>query len=249
MGLWIAPTACIAAMLAPFGLAGPVLRVMGHGIEQVLGVAHWVAGLPGAVQPVMAAPGAALGLLALGGLWLALWRGPWRFGGPVAVVAGLWLWANAPPRPDVLIAPDVRLVGVLGSEGRSLDHATAQGFAARTWLRRDGDAATQAEAASRPGLTRRRGRLSASINAGWRLEVFWSRKIRLGDLQRACRAKVVVIARYGPALDGPCRYFGKRALARGGALALSVRDGALVVRHARDPAKRRLWGARSRKRR
>ena len=101
-------------MLAPLGLEPLALRAMGLGIELVLDIAHWVADLPGAVRPVRAAPDVVLGLVAFGGLWLALWRGWWRFGGIGAIAAGLVLWADAPPRPDVLIAPGVRLVGVLG---------------------------------------------------------------------------------------------------------------------------------------
>ena len=109
MGFWIAPAACLAAVLAPLGLADLPLQAMGLGIEQVLWTAHQIADLPGAVQPVRAAPVAVLGLIALGGLWLALVNGRWRLLGLAGLGAGLVLWSTAPPRPDVLVAPQVGL--------------------------------------------------------------------------------------------------------------------------------------------
>ncbi|HET7410708.1 MAG TPA: ComEC/Rec2 family competence protein, partial [Paracoccaceae bacterium] len=105
MGVWLAPAAGVAAILAPFGLAEPALRVMGLGIEVIMEVAYMVASLPGADQPVRAAPPVVLGVIALGGLWLSLWRGRLRLAGAAAVVAGLVMWSSAPPRPDLLVAP------------------------------------------------------------------------------------------------------------------------------------------------
>ncbi len=104
MSVWITPTACMAGLLAPFGLAEPALRAMGMGIEQILVIAHWVAGLPGADQPARSASGMVLGPIAVGGLWLALWRGPWRLAGVAGIAAGLALWVGAPSRPELLVA-------------------------------------------------------------------------------------------------------------------------------------------------
>ncbi len=251
MGFWIAPWACIAAFLAPFGLSGPALDAMGAGIELVLRIAHWVGGLPGAVQPVRAAPGIVLGLIAIGGLWLALWRGPWRFAGPVAVIAGLTIWINAPLRPDVLVAPGARLVGVMGPYGRALDHEKAQSFAAKTWLRRDGDWAGQKRAAARAGLKRDGPRLSAKLNGGWHLEVLWRRKIPPGAIETLCQDQTILIVRHGPPADGPCRYFGARDLKRAGALAFTIDGNVLTQKSAREPGACRLWtpGCRARARR
>ena len=163
MSVWITPAACMAGLLAPFGLAEPALRVMGSGVEQILVIAHWVAGLPGADQPVRAAPGAVLGWIALGGLWLALWRGRWRLAGLVGVGVGIALWLTAPPRPDILVAPGAGLIGLMGPEGRALDHDRAQSFAAETWLRRDGDRVAQAAGRRAARLCPRRAQARGRI--------------------------------------------------------------------------------------
>ncbi len=240
MSVWITPTACIAGLLAPFGLAEPALRAMGMGIEQILVIAHWVAGLPGADQAVRTAPGAVLGWIALGGLWIALWRGPWRLAGAAGVVVGLALWVNAPPRPELLVAPGARLVGLMGPQGRALDNAKAQSFAAGIWLRRDGDQASQAAAAARPGFAREGRRLSAELAEGWRLEVQGGRP-EPADLAALCRPRTLLIARNGGPTPGPCIYFGKDALKRSGALAISVDGDDLAIRRARDDNRSRLW--------
>ncbi|MEM6489667.1 MAG: ComEC/Rec2 family competence protein, partial [Pseudomonadota bacterium] len=150
MGAWIAPWGVVAAALAPLGLAGPALDAMGLGITWVLGVARGVAAWPGADVAVAAGPGWAAGAIAAAGLWAAVWRGPWRAAGLAALILAALLWRpDAPDRADVLVAPRGRLVGVLGEAGRALSDAKRQGYAAKRWLRRDGDLADQATAAAR----------------------------------------------------------------------------------------------------
>jgi len=243
MGLWIAPMAILSGLLAPFGWAGPAIEVMGTGIGWVLAVAHWVAALPGAYRPVVAAPEAVLALFALGGLWLALWRGPWRLIGlaPVAVALGLWVWA--PARPALLVAPGARLVGLMGPEGRAVDHPRAQSFAAETWLRRDGDTAEQRAAAARPGLEHGRGWARGRFDNGWVFEIVHARRPGRARLKGLCRPRVLLIARHGPEIAGHCRYFGRAALARAGALAVDVdsADATLTVTRARAPGLNRPW--------
>jgi competence protein ComEC len=247
MGLMIAPSAIAAGVLAPVGLEGPPLRLMGAGIEWVLTAAHGIAELPGAVRPVPVAPSPILPLITLGGLWLFLWRGPWRLAGLAGMAAALALWAGAPDqRPEVLIAPGGRLVGVLGPEGRVLDHQRAQSFAADTWLRRDGDGASQRDAAARPGLTRGKGWSSAVLANGWRLEVVHWRRIQPARIEVLCQPQTLVVMRYGPAHEGPCLYLGQAELARLGAVAVRVAGDGLRLVPARDPARRRLWSAASR---
>ncbi|MEM6620648.1 MAG: ComEC/Rec2 family competence protein [Pseudomonadota bacterium] len=241
MGLWIAPFACLAAIMAPIGLAGPPLQAMGWGIARVLDVAHWVAGLPGAVQPIAAAPALVLPVLALGSLWFIIWRGRWRWGGVAAVLVGLVIWQGAPSRPTVLVSPEGRLIGVLQAEGRSLDHATAYSFAARTWLQRDGDPADQSTAAGRAEFQRTPGRLTADLPDGWRLAVIWGRDPTPENLATWCGQQTVLVARYGPPVTGDCLYVGQRDLRQGGAVAVTIRDRQATVQYAEDPAISRLW--------
>ena len=240
MSVWITPAACIAGLLAPFGVAEPALRVMGLGIEQIMVISHWVAALPGADQSVRAAPAAALGLVAIGGLWMALWRARWRLVGLAGLAAGLALWAAAPPRPELLVAPEGRLIGLMGAEGRALDNGKAGAFVAENWLRRDGDPADQTTAAARPGLIREGRRLSGELSNGWRLEVLGGRP-EPADLAAFCRPRTLLIARNGDPVQGPCLYLGADALAESGALAIDAEGETLSIRRASDDSRGRLW--------
>jgi competence protein ComEC len=217
---------------------------MGGGIEWVLEVAHRVAALPGAVRPVPVAGGPVLPLITLGGLWLFLWRGPWRLAGLAGIAAALALWSGAPDRPEILIAPGGRLVGVLGPQGRALDHGRAQSFAAGTWLRRDGDAADQKAAAARPGLTRGKGWASAVLGNGWRLEVVHAKHIPPGRAEVLCAERVLLVMRHGPPHAGPCIYLGADDLTRLGAVAVRVSGQGLRIEGTDNAARRRLWRGR-----
>ncbi|MEM1300058.1 MAG: ComEC/Rec2 family competence protein [Pseudomonadota bacterium] len=241
MGLWIAPWACLSAVLAPFGGGELALQAMGRGISFVLWVAHWVAELPGAVRPVQAGAPMVLSLIVLGGLWVLIWAGRARIAGAVLVVAGLWIWVNPSPRPELLVAPDARLVGLMTPHGRALDHETAQGFAAKTWLRRDGDLSTQEVSASRGAFRREKGRTTAELPNGWSLEVDWASRPDIARLEAACRDKVLLISRNGPQVSGKCVYLGKSDLRRSGALAIRPTPSGVHIEKARSLNRDRIW--------
>lgn len=88
--LWIMPLALISFVMMPFGLEAGPLFLMGWGIEQVLAVAIAVQAMPGAIALIPAVPGWTLGVIALGGLWLCLWRTRWRFVGVVPLIVGIF---------------------------------------------------------------------------------------------------------------------------------------------------------------
>ena len=84
---------------AASGWRGCALHLLGQGIDVMVAMGRWVSGLPGAVSLAPAMPLSALVLMALGGLWLAIWRkagagGAWRrcllgvLAGAVAPLAG-----------------------------------------------------------------------------------------------------------------------------------------------------------------
>jgi competence protein ComEC len=153
MGFWVMPAAALSVMLMPLGLDGPALLLLGKGIDVMLALGGWVAGLPGAVSLAPAMPLSALLAISTGGLWLAIWRGRRRWFGLGGLAAGVVLAAVA-PRPDMLVSPDGETVAIRGGDG--LLHfpvAPRDRFAAREWLRRDGDARALKQAA---GMTEAR---------------------------------------------------------------------------------------------
>ena len=61
-------------------------------------------------------------------LWCVLWSG--KYGksiGIIAVCLALGMWTNT-QRPEILIADQGRLIGVLSDQGRALSKEKGQGF-------------------------------------------------------------------------------------------------------------------------
>ncbi|MEM7523383.1 MAG: ComEC/Rec2 family competence protein [Pseudomonadota bacterium] len=246
MGMWVAPSALIAAALAPFGADGIALAVMGRGIEAILWVARGVASLPGATSPVAAGPPIVLTLITFGGLALCLGRDKLKAAGLVVAVLGFVVWGAATTRPDVLIAPNARLIGVDGPQGRSLDHAKTQSYAARIWLQRDGDGAEQAVAAERGGFTKGRGVSETTLANGWRIVVLRSRRLKAEDIEAACAPRTLVLAprapRGGaPASSGACLILTGETLRGVGALALDLDGDGRRITTAATRAGSRVW--------
>ena len=141
-GLWIMPWALVAMGLMPFGADAWALRAMAAGIDVVVTVAREVSGWPGAVALVRATPVSALVVIALGGLWLCLWRRRWRLFGVPVMALGLALGAWRSEVPDILVSGDGRLMAVKNADGRlSLSTRRVARFAGDIWLRRAGQGA------------------------------------------------------------------------------------------------------------
>jgi competence protein ComEC len=147
-GVLVMPAAVIAVLLMPLGLEAPPLWAMGLGLDWTLIVAHEIASWPGARSAIPAPPGIAPPLIALGGLWLLLWQGRLRAAGVLPILLALVLWQGV-ERPVLLIADDAGLVGVMTQEGRALSKGRGAGFAAESWLQKDGELPDQIGAAAR----------------------------------------------------------------------------------------------------
>lgn len=232
MGVLVIPAAVLAACLLPLGLDWIGLWLMGLGLRWILGVATWVSGLDGATGQVVSPGAAVLPLVALGGLMLALWQGRLRWCGLPLLAAALLLWSGA-ERPQVLIAANGGLVGVMTEQGRALSREKGAGFVAGIWLENDGDAADQPQAAALwPGGD---GRVKR-----WRLgdrELVHLRGKRAAGAFDKCRADQIVVATAAVAVRGPCQVFDAPRLRQTGALRL--RDGGLET--ARQISGDRLW--------
>jgi competence protein ComEC len=137
--LWIMPWGLAAYLLMPLGLEALALVPMGLGISALLAIAETASGWTHAVLRVAAPPGWALGVAALGGLWLCLWRGRWRLWGMAGVAAGLIGLVWPQQGPDILISEDGRLMAVRASDGRlAISSMRIDRFTRDIWLRADG---------------------------------------------------------------------------------------------------------------
>jgi len=135
-GFWVMPWGILACLLMPVGLEKLALLPMAKGIDAISWIGHEVTSWPDAVMHVPSLSATALGLIALGGLWLCIWLGRWRWWGLAPLALGFLTLAAARP-PDLLISGDMRLIAVRAPDG-SYVPSTARGTAMieDVWTRR-----------------------------------------------------------------------------------------------------------------
>lgn len=240
MGTLVIPSAVLAALLAPLGLSLIPLRVMELGTRWILGVAEWVAGLEGAVTPVVQPAPWVLPAMALGALWLILWPGRARWAGIAAVALSLAGWAKT-ERPPLLIADTGSLIGVLTPEGRVLSKASGERFVSRAWLEADGDGASPEDAHRRSGLAGGSGTLRFKL--GGVAFVHLTGRGASDRVKAHCHDGTVIIlgADSDGAPPGPCRLIDRGSLATSGSLAVHEGRNGPEYETARTRAGQRPW--------
>ncbi len=237
MGVLVMPAAVLTACLSLIGLEGVGLWLMDLGLRWILGVSHRIADWDGALGHVPSPGGWVLPLIALGGLWLILWQGRWRWAGPLVIGWGFWLWSGV-DRPELLVTDTGGLMGLMTAEGRALSRPTGDGFAATAWLENDGAPVAQEVAAARPGIEASGREWRVRLGAGTVLLV--RGKTALEALV-GCGGAEVLITDQRLAGDRPCiTYDANRLRATG---ALSIREGAegLEIATAHEVVGERLW--------
>jgi len=209
----------MAALLAPFGLAGPALWLMELAARWILFVAHWIAGLEGSVTPVVSPGSWVMPLLSFGGLWLILMRGRVRWAAVLPMIAGVILWTGV-ERPPLLISSDGALIGLATPMGRALSVEKGAGFTAKAWLEKDGDLLSQVEAFARAGFSGPKGAREFALPSG-KIGIALSGKS--ADVMAACaKADLVILSATVPSSGTPpegCLVIDKSVLDRSGALA------------------------------
>ncbi|WP_207478803.1 ComEC/Rec2 family competence protein [Arenibaculum pallidiluteum] len=214
---WVMPMGLLVCLALPFGVEGLPLSLMGWGIEAILAVARWTAGLPGAALAVPAMPAWGLCLVGLGLVWLLIWTRRPRLLGLLAIAAGLASPALA-ERPDLLVGPEGKLVALRGADGQlAFSTAGAERFDGDVWLRRNGQSVARIWPA--PGAGARDGIRCDALGCLWAapdgrtVAIVRSREALAEDCRsaavvvslvppgRACRAPALVDAS-GPQRDG-----------------------------------------------
>jgi competence protein ComEC len=147
----VMPAGLLGLVAMPFGFDGVFWQTMGIGIDWMIAVTQWVAGLPGAIGR-MAAFGIGPVIAASAGIiLLGLLRTPLRWSGAVVLVLAV-VWALAVPQPDILVSGDGHNVGVRGKDGRlHLMRTAKDAFLLKEWLAADADGRQPADASLAEG--------------------------------------------------------------------------------------------------
>jgi len=236
MGFWVMPAAALSVALMPFGLEGFALHWLGQGIGVMVAMGRWVSGLPGAVSLAPAMPLSALLLISLGGLWLAIWRRGWRWWGLVPMALGAVL-AFAAPRPDMLVAGDGVTIAIRGDDGRlAFLRKPKDKYAARDWLRRDGDGRDIEDAVGVAGVK------CDGLGCVVKGKLLIAASLRPEALSEDCvRATVVVSAAQAADCKGPAVVIDQKSAGEGWRITLSSPTMAISVHSYRGD---RPWVAR-----
>ena len=218
MGLVTMPAAALSVAAMPLGLEHGPLRLMAWSIDLMLGLGRFVSGLPGAVTVTPAFPLSALVSIALGGLWILLWRRHWRWWGLLPVVAGIALAVSA-PRPDLMIASDARTIALRGPDGLFyFPRPPKDRFAAARWLLRDGDARDWQAATGSPLVT-----CDALGCVAKQAGLTLAMSLRPEALNDDCtQADIVVSAAPIMPCEGPRLVLGAHEIAEGGGYAITL---------------------------
>jgi competence protein ComEC len=135
----VMPAGLLGLLAMPFGFDGVFWRIMGWGIDWMIVVTQWVAGLPGAIGRMAAFGIGPLIVASVGIVLLGLLRTPLRWCGAVVLLFSV-IWALAVPQPDILISADGHHVGVRGRDGRlHLMQTAKDSFLLKEWLAADAD--------------------------------------------------------------------------------------------------------------
>ena len=234
MGTVVVPAAVMGLLLAPFGLDGLGLWVMGKGLAWILEVGRFVAHLDGARSFVHGPGLLVLPMMTLGALWIILWQGRGKTVGLVPVCLAFGLWAMT-ERPLGLIAEEGALVGVMTAEGRALSKARGAGFVAENWLENDGEKVDQETAFARwPNA-------GDGLLPGGRPIVHLAGKAAVAGFTRCTRDEIVVANHKLSGVTGDCLVFDPQKLRTTGAVAILPGPDGLRFTSVRDVTGDRLW--------
>jgi hypothetical protein len=149
----VMPMGILGLLAMPFGFDAVFWRLMGDGIDWMIGVSLWVSNLPGAVGRIQAFGAGPLLLGTAGLLLICLLRTPLRWSGVILTIAA-GTWAVLTPRPDVLVAGDGQAAAFRGQNGQlSVLHSARDSFAIKEWLAADADVRLPKDSSLTNGVT------------------------------------------------------------------------------------------------
>ncbi|MFT5067932.1 MAG: competence protein ComEC, partial [Reinekea sp.] len=158
--------------------------------------------------------------------------------GGIVVICALFLWTQS-SRPAILVADNGSLIGLMGTDGRTLSRPKGSGFVASVWLENDGAPIAQIDAAAKDGFDWQ-GRRASFYLGHWHM-IAVTGKTALADLN-GCGGADILISNQTVQSERPCRVVDIISLRQTGSLAFDLSaDGDLITTTARQVAGQRPW--------
>lgn len=185
------PALAIGAALEPLGLGGPFLAVAGWGVDLMLAIGTWTAGLPGAVRTVASTPDYVLPIAFLGVLFVCVWQGRLRWIG-LPLAAAVLVWPRA-PTPDLWIGDGGTNAAFHREKEAIVVRPGVREFAVDLWSRRRG--LTMMDR-SETGWACDRFSCRPEAEQAGPVAIWWGRRAPgLDQMETLCRAAPVVSVR------------------------------------------------------
>jgi competence protein ComEC len=233
----VMPAGLLGMAAMPFGFDGMFWWIMGSGIDWMIAVTQWVAGLPGAIGRMAAFGIGPLIAASIGIILLGLLRTPLRWSG-AAVLLLATLWAVRTPQPDILIAADGRNIAVRGQDARlHLMRTAKDAFLLKEWLAADADPRVPADSSLAEGVSCDEAGCVTPMAAGSLVALALKPEALADDCERAA---LVVTARQAPPAC-PSPVIGLDRLRGQGALALWRKGTGFAVEPVRPKGSDRPW--------
>ncbi|MDI3471583.1 MAG: DNA internalization-related competence protein ComEC/Rec2 [Pseudolabrys sp.] len=234
---WVMPMGLLGLVAYPFGFDDYFWHLMGYGIDWMIVVASWVAGLPGAVGRVAAFGTGPLLLATAGLLLVCLLRTRLRWSG--ALVMGLAaLWTFGAVQPDIFITRDGEAVAVRGQGGRlTVVHGGRDAFTVREWLAADADPRTPRDKTLETDVRCDDEGCIGRLSDGRLVALSLAPEAFAEDCARAA----VVVSPHDAPGDCQALLVDRKVWRAHGAIALSIRGDTFAVTEARPSGVDRPW--------
>jgi len=135
--IFIMPVATFSVLSLLFGGSDVAFHLLSFGLGQLVGIAERVASWPGAAIMVAKPSPAFVALVTLGGLWICLWKNPWRWGGLVLCGLGcMTLFFRNPT--TIYVAGDGSVMAYRSKETLYVSSLKRGSFFRDQWMKESG---------------------------------------------------------------------------------------------------------------
>ena len=237
------PSAVLAFLLMPLGWESLALSTMGWSLGVILFLAETMNAWLGEAVPIGVMPVATLPLVLLGGFWLCIWGGRWRYAGVFPIGAALLLAVfSGGDRPDLLVSRDGKNFALRAPDGKLYAPRRSGSYDLKAWIRRDGDLPSRDDIVSKKWFHCSRSACESRVPKVPHIVLLKEWR----GAEKHCASAEILISRYFiEKLDCPRANLriGRERLKKHGAHAIWFRDQFLEVAHA--PPSRRPWDKRA----